>query len=133
MGGLGVSVDKHGNFSFSNTPAGNYIEAMGLVGFGGAKIDYGLAMRVAAELAKQKTAIEKQRAEAAKGTHKDSYGQTTRGWNDHSNGFGYAIKDGRLNRDKNGRRTHASERTGLGQKSRGQKSRERQANKNGRR
>ena len=131
--GLGVSVDKHGNFSFSNTPAGNMVEAMGLVGFGGAKMDYGLAMRVAAELAKQKTAIEAQRAEAAKGTHKDSYGQTTRGWNDHSNGFGYTTKDGRLNRDKNGRRTHASERTGLGQKSRGQKTRERQANKNGRR
>jgi len=131
-GGLGVSVDKHGNFSFSNTPAGNMVEAMGLIGFGGAKMDYGLAMRVAAELAKQKTAIEAQRAEAAKGTHKDSYGQTTRGWNDHSNGFGYTTKNGGLNRDKNGRRTHASERTGLGQKSRGQKSRERQANKNGR-
>lgn len=132
-GGLGVSVDKHGNFSFSNTPAGNMVEAMGLIGFGGAKMDYGLAMRVAAELAKQKTAIEAQRAEAAKGTHKDSYGQTTRGWNDHSNGFGYTTKNGGLNRDKNGRRTHASERTGLGQKSRGQKSRERQGNKNGRR
>ena len=131
-GGLGVSVDKHGNFSFSNTPAGNMVEAMGLIGFGGAKMDYGLAMRVAAELAKQKTAIEAQRAEAAKGTHKDSYGQTTRGWDDHSNGFGYTTKNGGLNRDKNGRRTHASERTGLGQKSRGQKSRERQANKNGR-
>nr|WP_315519311.1 hypothetical protein [uncultured Campylobacter sp.] len=131
--GLGVSVDKNGNFSFSNTAAGNMVEAMGLVGFGGAKIDYGLAMRVAAELAKQKTAIEKQRAEAAKGTHKDSYGQTTRGWNDHSNGFGYTTKDGRLNRDSSGRRTHSSERTGLGKKSRGQKSRERQANKNGRR
>ena len=131
--GLGVSVDKHGNFSFSNTAAGNMVEAMGLVGFGGAKMNYGLAMRVAAELAKQKTAIEAQRAEAAKGTHKDSYGQTTRGWNDHSNGFGYTTKNGGLNRDKNGRRTHASERTGLGQKSRGQKSRERQGNKNGRR
>ena len=131
--GLGVSVDKNGNFSFSNTAAGNMVEAMGLVGFGGAKIDYGLATRVAAELAKQKTAIEKQRAEVAKGTHKDSYGQTTRGWNDHSNGFGYTTKDGRLNRDSSGRRTHSSERTGLGQKSRGQKSRERQANKNGRR
>ena len=109
------------------------IEAMGLVGFGGAKIDYGLAMRVAAELAKQKTAIEAQRAEAAKGTHKDSYGQTTRGWNDHSTGFGYTTSGGRLNRDSSGRRTHSSKRTGLGQKSRGQKSRERQANKNGRR
>lgn len=130
--GLGVSVDKHGNFSFSNTPAGNMVEAMGLVGFGGAKIDYGLAMRVAAELAKQKTAIEKQRAEAAKGMYKDSYGQTTRGWNDHSTGFGHTTRGGRLNRDKSGRRTHSSERTGLGQKSRGQKSRERQANKNGR-
>lgn len=130
--GLGVSVDKHGNFSFSNTTAGNMVEAMGLVGFGGAKMNYGLAMRVAAELSKQKTAIEKQRTEAAKGTHKDSYGQTTRGWNDHSTGFGHTTRDGRLNRDKSGRRTHSSERTGLGQKSRGQKSRERQANKNGR-
>jgi hypothetical protein len=116
VGGLGVSVDKHGNFSFSNTPAGNYIEAMGLVGFGGAKIDYGLAMRVAGELAKKKKTIEKQRAEAAKGTHKDSYGQTTRGWNDHSNGFGYAIKDGRLNRDKNGRGKKASGRKRGGEK-----------------
>lgn len=134
--GLGVSVDKHGNFSFSNTPAGNMVEAMGLVGFGGAKIDYGLAMRVAAELAKQKTAIEKQRAaekaEAERNSQRDSYGQKTRGWNDHSTGFGYTTSNGRLNRDSSGRRTHSSERTGLGKKSRGQKSRERQANKNGR-
>lgn len=132
--GIGVSVDKNGNFSFSNTPAGNMVEAMGLVGFGGAKIDYGLASKVAAALAAAKTAIKKQKAaEAARGQHKDGYGQTTRGWNDHSNGFGYTTRDGRLNRDKNGRRTHSSERTGLGQKSRSQKSRERQANKNGRR
>lgn len=134
--GLGVSVDKHGNFSFSNTPAGNMVEAMGLVGFGGAKIDYGLAMRVVAELAKQKTAIEKQRAaekaEAERNSQRDSYGQKTRGWNDHSTGFGYTTSNGRLNRDSSGRRTHSSERTGLGKKSRGQKSRERQANKNGR-
>ena len=134
--GLGVSVDKNGNFSFSNTPAGNMVEAMGLIGFGGAKIDYGLAMRVAAELAKQKTAIEKQRAaekaEAERNSQRDSYGQKTRGWNDHSTGFGHTTSNGRLNRDSSGRRTHSSERTGLGKKSRGQKSRERQANKNGR-
>ena len=131
--GIGVSVDKNGNFSFSNTPAGNMVEAMGLVGFGGAKIDYGLASKVAAALAAAKTAIEKQKAvEAAKSQHKDGYGQTTRGWNDHSTGFGYTTSGGRLNRDSSGRRTHSSERTGLGQKSRGQKSRERQANKNGR-
>ena len=63
--GLGVSVDKNGNFSFSNTPAGNMVEAMGLVGFGGAKIDYGLASKVAAALAAAKTAIEKQKAAEA--------------------------------------------------------------------
>ena len=134
--GLGVSVDKHGNFSFSNTPAGNMVEAMGLVGFGGAKIDYGLASKVAAALAAAKTAIEKQKAaekaEAERNSQRDSYGQKTRGWNDHSTGFGYTTSNGRLNRDSSGRRTHSSERTGLGQKSRGQKSRERQANKNGR-
>ena len=135
--GLGVSVDKNGNFSFSNTPAGNMVEAMGLVGFGGAKIDYGLASKVAAALAAAKTAIEKQKAaekaEAERNSQRDSYGQKTRGWNDHSTGFGYTTSNGRLNRDSSGRRTHSSERTGLGQKSRGQKSRERQANKNGRR
>ena len=134
--GIGVSVDKNGNFSFSNTPAGNMVEAMGLVGFGGAKIDYGLASKVAAALAAAKTAIEKQKAaekaEAERNSQRDSYGQKTRGWNDHSTGFGYTTSDGRLNRDSSGRRTHSSERTGLGQKSRGQKSRERQANKNGR-
>ncbi|WP_148800588.1 hypothetical protein [Campylobacter concisus] len=134
--GLGVSVDKNGNFSFSNTPAGNMVEAMGLVGFGGAKINYGLASKVAAALAAAKTTIEKQKAvekaEAERNSQRDSYGQKTRGWNDHSTGFGYTTSNGRLNRDSSGRRTHSSERTGLGKKSRGQKSRERQANKNGR-
>lgn len=77
--GLGVSVDKNGNFSFSNTPAGNMVEAMGLVGFGGAKIDYGLASKVAAALAAAKTAIEKQKAAEAGASKNGGSGGNGRG------------------------------------------------------
>ena len=77
--GLGVSVDKNGNFSFSNTPAGNMVEAMGLVGFGGSKIDYGLASKVAAALAAAKTAIEKQKAAEAVASKKGGNGGNGRG------------------------------------------------------
>ena len=87
--GLGVSVDKNGNFSFSNTPAGNMVEAMGLVGFGGAKIDYGLASKVAAALAAAKTAIEKQKAaEAAASKNRGSGGNGRGGYSGFDGGWG---------------------------------------------
>lgn len=87
--GLGVSVDKNGNFSFSNTPAGNMVEAMGLVGFGGAKIDYGLASKVAAALAAAKTAIEKQKAaEAAASKNGGSGGNGRGGYSGFDGGWG---------------------------------------------
>ena len=153
--GLGVSVDKHGNFSFSNTPAGNMVEAMGLVGFGGAKIDYGLVMRVAAELAKQKTAIEAQKAEAARQKeHNDGGGGvgsashtafddrdfsdkfSGRDWggsNKQAGGRSAASRERQANKNggghSRGSRDYSDSRAG----GRSARSRERQANKNGRR
>ena len=125
--GLGVSVDKNGNFSFSNTPAGNMVEAMGLVGFGGAKIDYGLASKVAAALAAAKTAIEKQKAaEAAASKNGGS------GGSDFSHSVGSAshtafddrnFSDKFSGRDWGGNKKQAGGRSAA--------SRERQANKNG--
>lgn len=125
--GIGVSVDKNGNFSFSNTPAGNMVEAMGLVGFGGAKIDYGLASKVAAALAAAKTAIEKQKAvEAAASKNGGS------GGSDFSHSVGSAshtafddrnFSDKFSGRDWGGNKKQAGGRSAA--------SRERQANKNG--
>lgn len=153
--GLGVSVDKHGNFSFSNTPAGNMVEAMGLVGFGGAKIDYGLAMRVAAELAKQKTAIEKQKAaEAAASKNGGSGGRdfshsvgsaSHTAFDDRNFSDKFSGRDWGGNKKQAGGRSAASrerqrEKHGSSSSSsnsraggRSARSRERQANKNGRR
>ena len=153
--GLGVSVDKNRNFSFSNTPAGNMVEAMGLVGFGGAKIDYGLAMRVAAELAKQKTAIEKQKAaEAAASKNGGSGGRdfshsvgsaSHTAFDDRNFSDKFSGRDWGGNKKQAGGRSAASrerQREKHGSSSsnsnsraggRSARSRERQANKNGRR
>ena len=153
--GLGVSVDKNRNFSFSNTPAGNMVEAMGLVGFGGAKIDYGLAMRVAAELAKQKTAIEKQKAaEAAASKNGGSGGRdfshsvgsaSHTAFDDRNFSDKFSGRDWGGNKKQAGGRSAASrerqrEKHGSSSSSsnsraggRSARSRERQANKNGRR
>ena len=153
--GLGVSVDKNGNFSFSNTPAGNMVEAMGLVGFGGAKIDYGLASKVAAELAKQKTAIEKQKAaEAAASKNGGSGGRdfshsvgsaSHTAFDDRNFSDKFSGRDWGGNKKQAGGRSAASrerQREKHGSSSsnsnsraggRSARSRERQANKNGRR
>ena len=153
--GIGVSVDKNGNFSFSNTPAGNMVEAMGLVGFGGAKIDYGLASKVAAELAKQKTAIEKQKAaEAAASKNGGSGGRdfshsvgsaSHTAFDDRNFSDKFSGRDWGGNKKQAGGRSAASrerqrEKHGSSSSSsnsraggRSARSRERQANKNGRR
>lgn len=153
--GLGVSVDKNGNFSFSNTPAGNMVEAMGLVGFGGAKIDYGLASKVAAALAAAKTAIEKQRAaEAAVSKNGGSGGRdfshsvgsaSHTAFDDRNFSDKFSGRDWGGNKKQAGGRSAASrerqrEKHGSSSSSsnsraggRSARSRERQANKNGRR
>ena len=153
--GLGVSVDKHGNFSFSNTPAGNMVEAMGLVGFGGAKIDYGLAMRVAAELAKQKTAIEAKKAEVARqkehnggggGVGSASHtafddrdfgdkfsGRDWGGSNKQAGGRSAASRERQANKNGGGHSRGSRDYSGSRAGGRSARSRERQANKNGRR
>ena len=153
--GLGVSVDKNGNFSFSNTPAGNMVEAMGLVGFGGAKIDYGLASKVAAALAATKTAIEKQKAaEAAASKNGGSGGSDFShsvgsarhtAFDDRNFGDKFSGRDWGGNKKQAGGRSAASrerqrEKHGSSSSSsnsraggRSARSRERQANKNGRR
>ena len=153
--GLGVSVDKHGNFSFSNTPAGNMVEAMGLVGFGGAKIDYGLASKVAAALAAAKTAIEKQKAaEAAASKNGGSGGRdfshsvgsaSHTAFDDRNFSDKFSGRDWGGNKKQAGGRSAASrerqrEKHGSSSSSsnsraggRSARSRERQANKNGRR
>ena len=152
--GLGVSVDKNGNFSFSNTPAGNMVEAMGLVGFGGAKIDYGLASKVAAALAAAKTAIEKQKAaEAAASKNGGSGGSDFShsvgsarhtAFDDRNFGDKFSGRDWGGNKKQAGGRSAASrerqrEKHGSSSSSsnsraggRSARSRERQANKNGR-
>lgn len=153
--GIGVSVDKHGNFSFSNTPAGNMAEAMGLVGFGGAKIDYGLAMRVAAELAKQKTAIEAKKAEVARqkehnggggGVGSASHtafddrnfgdkfsGRDWGGSNKQAGGRSAASRERQANKNGGGHSRGSRDYSGSRAGGRSARSRERQANKNGRR
>lgn len=153
--GLGVSVDKNGNFSFSNTPAGNMVEAMGLVGFGGAKIDYGLASKVAAALAAAKTAIEKQKAaEAAASKNRGSGGSDFShsvgsarhtAFDDRNFSDKFSGRDWGGNKKQAGGRSAASrerqrEKHGSSSSSsnsraggRSARSRERQANKNGRR
>ena len=153
--GVGVSVDKNGNFSFSNTPAGNMVEAMGLVGFGGAKIDYGLASKVAAALAAAKTAIEKQKAaEAAASKNGGSGGRdfshsvgsashtafddrnfsdkfSGRDWGGNKKQAGGRSATSReRQREKHGSSSSSSNSRAGGRSAR---SRERQANKNGRR
>ena len=152
--GLGVSVDKNGNFSFSNTPAGNMVEAMGLVGFGGAKIDYGLASKVAAALAAAKTAIEKQKAaEAAASKNGGSGGSdfshsvgsaSHTAFDDRNFSDKFSGRDWGGNKKQAGGRSAASrerqrEKHGSSSSSsnsraggRSARSRERQANKNGR-
>ena len=152
--GLGVSVDKNGNFSFSNTPAGNMVEAMGLVGFGGAKIDYGLASKVAAAVAAAKTAIEKQKsAEAAASKNGGSGGSDFShsvgsarhtAFDDRNFGDKFSGRDWGGNKKQAGGRSAASrerqrEKHGSSSSSsnsraggRSARSRERQANKNGR-
>ena len=151
--GLGVSVDKNGNFSFSNTPAGNMVEAMGLVSFGGAKINYGLASKVAAALAAAKTAIEKQKAaEAAASKNGGSGGSdfshsvgsaSHTAFDDRNFGDKFSGRDWGGNKKQAGGRSAASrerqrEKHGSSSSSssraggRSAKSRERQANKNGR-
>lgn len=153
--GIGVSVDKNGNFSFSNTPAGNMVEAMGLVGFGGAKIDYGLASKVAAALAAAKTAIEKQKAaEAAASKNGGSGGSdfshsvgsaSHTAFDDRNFSDKFSGRDWGGNKKQAGGRSAASrerqrEKHGSSSSSsnsraggRSARSRERQANKNGRR
>lgn len=153
--GIGVSVDKNGNFSFSNTPAGNMVEAMGLVGFGGAKIDYGLASKVAAALAAAKTAIEKQKAaEAAASKNGGSGGRdfshsvgsaSHTAFDDRNFSDKFSGRDWGGNKKQAGGRSAASrerqrEKHGSSSSSsnsraggRSARSRERQANKNGRR
>lgn len=153
--GVGVSVDKNGNFSFSNTPAGNMVEAMGLVGFGGAKIDYGLASKVAAALAAAKTAIEKQKAaEAAASKNGGSGGRdfshsvgsaSHTAFDDRNFSDKFSGRDWGGNKKQAGGRSAASrerqrEKHGSSSSSsnsraggRSARSRERQANKNGRR
>ena len=151
--GLGVSVDKNGNFSFSNTPAGNMVEAMGLVSFGGAKINYGLASKVAAALAAAKTAIEKQKAaEAAASKNGGSGGSdfshsvgsaSHTAFDDRNFGDKFSGRDWGGNKKQAGGRSAASrerqrEKHGSSSSSssraggRSAKSRERQANQNGR-
>ena len=153
--GIGVSVDKNGNFSFSNTPAGNMVAAMGLVGFGGAKIDYGLASKVAAALAAAKTAIEKQKAaEAAASKNGGSGGRdfshsvgsaSHTAFDDRNFSDKFSGRDWGGNKKQAGGRSAASrerqrEKHGSSSSSsnsraggRSARSRERQANKNGRR
>ena len=153
--GLGVSVDKNGNFSFSNTPAGNMVEAMGLVGFGGAKIDYGLASKVAAALAAAKTAIEKQKAAEAAASKKGGSGgrdfshsvgsASHTAFDDRNFSDKFSGRDWGGNKKQAGGRSAASrerqrEKHGSSSSSsnsraggRSARSRERQANKNGRR
>ena len=153
--GVGVSVDKNGNFSFSNTPAGNMVEAMGLVGFGGTKIDYGLASKVAAALAAAKTAIEKQKAaEAAASKNGGSGGRdfshsvgsaSHTAFDDRNFSDKFSGRDWGGNKKQAGGRSAASrerqrEKHGSSSSSsnsraggRSARSRERQANKNGRR
>lgn len=158
--GVGVSVDKNGNFSFSNTPAGNMVEAMGLVGFGGAKIDYGLASKVAAALAAAKTAIEKQKAaEAAASKNGGSGGRdfshsvgsashtafddrnfsdkfSGRDWggsNKQAGGRSAASRERQANKNGGGHSRGSRDYSGSRAGGRSARSRERQANKNGRR
>ena len=158
--GVGVSVDKNGNFSFSNTPAGNMVEAMGLVGFGGAKIDYGLASKVAAALAAAKTAIEKQKAaEAAASKNGGSGGRdfshsvgsashtafddrnfsdkfSGRGWGGNkkqAGGRSAASRERQANKNGGGHSRGSRDYSGSRAGGRSARSRERQANKNGRR
>lgn len=158
--GVGVSVDKNGNFSFSNTPAGNMVEAMGLVGFGGAKIDYGLASKVAAALAAAKTAIEKQKAaEAAASKNGGSGGRdfshsvgsashtafddrdfgdkfSGRDWGGNkkqAGGRSAASRERQANKNGGGHSRGSRDYSGSRAGGRSARSRERQANKNGRR
>ena len=94
MGGIGPSKNKSGGWSFANTKAGNWTEAGGLLGFGGAKTDPNAQKQLADEIGRQKTA-----QDAAKG-----------------------------GASGNGRNLGAK--TGYGKTSRGEKSRQRQAERN---
>ena len=52
------SRDNRGNFSFSNTEAGNMVEAMGIVGFGKGTLsiaDMAKSMHLAKEIGRQKS------------------------------------------------------------------------------
>lgn len=94
MGGISPSKNKSGGWSFANTKAGNWTEAGGLLGFGGAKTDPNAQKQLADEIGRQKTA-----QDAAKG-----------------------------GASGNGRNLGAK--TGYGKTSRGEKSRQRQAERN---
>lgn len=94
MGGISPSKNKTGGWSFANTKAGNWTEAGGLLGFGGAKTDPNAQKQLADEIGRQKTA-----QDAAKG-----------------------------GASGNGRNLGAK--TGYGKTSRGEKSRQRQAERN---
>ena len=94
MSGISPSKNKAGGWSFANTKAGNWTEAGGLLGFGGAKTDPNAQKQLADELGRQKTAQD-------------------------------AAKGGMSGKGKN-----LGAKTGYGKTSRGEKSRQRQAERN---
>ena len=145
------SRDSRGNFSFSNTEAGNMVEAMGIVGFGKGTLsiaDMAKSMHLAKEIGRQKSnSSDKKEGSFSDsfnkdGTHKsggsavssvggfNSGGWSNGSWNSGSFGssFGKSDKGGR---SSSGR--EISGHTGFGKESRGQKSRDRQNERNGRR
>lgn len=83
MGGISPSKNKSGGWSFANTKAGNWTEAGGLLGFGGAKTDPNAQKQLADEIGRQKTAQDAAKGGASgKGRNlgaKTGYGKTSRG------------------------------------------------------
>ena len=148
------SRDNRGNFSFSNTEAGNMVEAMGIVGFGKGTLsiaDMAKSMHLAKEIGRQKSnSSDKKEGSFSDsfnkdGTHKsggsavssiggfNSGGWSNGSWNSGSFGKSFGSSFGKS--DKGGRSKSGREisgRTGFGKESRGQKSRDRQSAKNGR-
>lgn len=83
MGSISPSKNKTGGWSFANTKAGNWTEAGGLLGFGGAKTDPNAQKQLADEIGRQKTAQDAAKGGASgKGRNlgaKTGYGKTSRG------------------------------------------------------
>ena len=83
---ISPSKNKSGNWSFKNDKVGNWVEAGGLLGFGGAKVDPNKQKQLADEIGRQKTAQEKAKNGGSAGANKNrnfgaktGYGKTSRG------------------------------------------------------